>query len=269
MPARPLLAAHRGGAALWPENSLLAFRNAIALGSDLLEFDVHPTADGAIAVIHDATLDRTTDAAGPVARRGAAQLARVRLKGPDGVLTDERVPLLDEVLALAAPSSAALLVEVKGPATGFGVRWERRDSRAAPVPGPRYEGLEEALLATLARAGLARRATIMAFNPDVVARVRALAPGQRVALLAAARHVEQAGARPEDTVEWAVRWEATDLGLQHTLVSARVVAAARAAGLVLGVWTANDAAAIRRLVDLGVDLITSDRPDLLKRLLGR
>lgn len=269
MPARPLLAAHRGGAALWPENSLLAFRNALALGSDLLEFDVHPTADGAIAVIHDATLDRTTDATGPVARRAAAELARVRLKGPDGALTDERVPLLDDVLALAAPSPAALLVEVKGPATGFGVRWERRDARAAAVPGPRYEGLEEALLASLARVGQGARATIMAFNPDVLARVRALAPRQRAALLAAARHVKQAGARPEDTIEWAVRSEATDVGLEHTLVNARVVAAARAAGLVLGVWTVNDEPVMRRLVDLGVDLIISDRPDLLKRVLGR
>src|SRR2546422_9838987 len=55
------LAAHRGGARLWPENSLRAFRESLALGADLVELDVHLTADGALAVIHDATLRRTTD----------------------------------------------------------------------------------------------------------------------------------------------------------------------------------------------------------------
>jgi len=78
------IAAHRGGAALWPENSLLAFANAIALGSDLLEFDVHLTADGAVAVIHDATVERTTDGRGAVASMTTADLRRLRLKGPDG-----------------------------------------------------------------------------------------------------------------------------------------------------------------------------------------
>ncbi len=67
MPTRYV--AHRGGAAQWPENSLTAFRNAIALGARVLELDVHLTADGAVAVIHDPTLDRTTSGHGPVATR--------------------------------------------------------------------------------------------------------------------------------------------------------------------------------------------------------
>ena len=60
--------AHRGGAAQWPENSLTAFRNAIAMGARVLEMDVHLTADGAVAVIHDATLDRTTSSRGSPSR---------------------------------------------------------------------------------------------------------------------------------------------------------------------------------------------------------
>ena len=58
------IAAHRGGAALWPENSLLAFRNAIALGADFIEFDVHLSKDGEVIVIHDPTLERTTNGYG-------------------------------------------------------------------------------------------------------------------------------------------------------------------------------------------------------------
>jgi glycerophosphoryl diester phosphodiesterase len=262
-------AAHRGGAALWPENSLLAFRQALALDSDLIEFDVHQTADGGLAVIHDPTLDRTTDATGPVAARTAAELRQARLRGPDRALTDERVPMLEEVLALVASSRTGLLVEVKGPVAGVGVRYERRGGRAAAVPGPRYAGLEERLVASLRRAGLLSRSTIMAFNPDVVPAIRALVPDQRTALLVSAHQVGQAGARPEDAVAWAVAAGATDAGLQYTLVDAAVVKAARAAGLRLGVWTVNRESAMRRLVELGVDVLTSDRPDLAKRVLGR
>ena len=67
-----LLAAHRGGALLWPENSLLAFRNSVALGADFIEFDVHLSKDGELVVIHDPTLDRTTSGSGPVKGRTAA-----------------------------------------------------------------------------------------------------------------------------------------------------------------------------------------------------
>jgi glycerophosphoryl diester phosphodiesterase len=262
------LAAHRGGAALWPENSLLAFRQALALDCDLVEFDVHLTSDGALAVIHDPTLDRTTDATGPVATRTAAELGHARLRGPDGMLTDERVPMLEEVLALVGPSRTGFLVEVKGPAAGVGVRYARRGGRAAAVPGPRYEGLEERLVASLRRAGLLSRSTIMAFNPDVVAAIRALVPDQRTALLVSSHHVGQAHARPEDAVAWAVAAGATDAGLQYTLVDAAVADAARAAGLLLGVWTVNQERAMRRLVGLGVDVLTSDRPDVAKRVLA-
>lgn len=245
------IAAHRGGGALWPENSLLAFESAMALGSDLLEFDVHLTRDRAGAVIHDATLERTTDGSGPVASLATADLRALRLRGPGGALTAEHVPTLDEVLAAAskAPAPVELLVEVKGPA-----------------PGVRYEGLEEVILAALGRAGLETRAIIMAFNPLVVTRVQALAPHARTTLLVARDAVERAGGRPEQVIHWAVGAGVTDLGIEYTLVDARLVAAARRANLVLGVWTVNDAEAIRRMLDLGVDIITTDRPDLAKRL---
>src|SRR6266536_3100082 len=96
--------AHRGGAARWPENSLTAFRGAIAAGARLLELDVHLTADGDVAVIHDPTLERTTSGTGSLARCIVADLRRARLRGADGALTDDCVPTLGEVLALAAPA---------------------------------------------------------------------------------------------------------------------------------------------------------------------
>jgi glycerophosphoryl diester phosphodiesterase len=266
--AAPRIAAHRGGAALWPENSLAAFAGSLALGVDLLEFDVHQSADGEVVVIHDATLDRTTEGTGTVCSQPASTLGRLRLRDRDGALTDERVPLLDDVLALASRSGVELLLEVKGPA--FSVRYGRdAGGQVEIVPGPVYEGLEARVLAQLRAGEMIDRTNVMAFNPAVVARVRALAPAQRTTLLVGRSHVESAAARPTETVQWATRLGVTHLGPGHTLVDAEVTACARARDLGLIVWTPNDETEIRRLSALGVDVITTDRPDLARRLSGR
>jgi len=263
--AAPRIAAHRGGAALWPENSLTAFAGALVLGVDLLEFDVHQSADGEPVVIHDATLDRTTEGTGAVCAQPAVALRRLRLRDRDGALTDDHVPLLDEVLALASRGGAELLLEIKGPA--FSVRYGRDAAgRLEIVPGPLYEALEERVLARLSAAGMTDRTNVMAFNPAVIARARSLAPSQRTTLLVGRHHVESAAARPAETVGWAERLGVTDLGPAHTLVDADVVAAARARGLGLIVWTPNDESEMRRLAALGVDVITTDHPDLALRL---
>jgi len=262
MPTRYV--AHRGGAAQWPENSLTAFRNAIAMGARGLELDVHLTADGEVAVIHDATLDRTTTGAGPVARCTAADLARARLRGRDGAVTGEGVPTLGAVLALVAPTDVALLVEIKTP--GAAVRYERQGDVVRAVPGPRYEGLEKKVVEALAAAGLAARAIVMAFNPAVLTAVRALAPAQATALLVDHHDVSAAGAAPLDTVRWAREAGAAFLGLHHSLCDAAVVSAAHAAGVAVGVFTVNDEAAMRRLAGFGTDVVISDRADLVARL---
>jgi glycerophosphoryl diester phosphodiesterase len=263
------LAAHRGGALLWPENSLRAFRESLALGVDLLELDVHLSADERVVVIHDSTLDRTTDVRGPVAARTAAELGRVRLRGPDGAVTDERVPTLDEVLALAAPAAAGLLLEVKGPAAGVNVVYERRDGEVRISAGPEYAGLVDRTLAVVRRASMLGRVNVMGFSPDVVAQTRALAPGVSTTFLVAAAHVQHVGARPEEAIAWAVGLGATDVGVQHTLASPALITAARAADVRVGVWTVNDEPAMRRVVELGVDVLTTDRPDVGRRVLGR
>jgi glycerophosphoryl diester phosphodiesterase len=262
MPTRYV--AHRGGASQWPENSLTAFRNAIALGARILELDVHLTADAQVAVIHDATLDRTTSGTGRVAACTGADLARARLRGHDGALTEDHVPTLDEVLALAGPSEVALLVEVKTP--GPAVRYEARGDRVTAVPGPRYPGLERRVLDLLRAAGVAERTFVMAFNPAVLAEIRALAPAQPTTLLVDRHHVEQSGARAADTVAWARDAQASFLGLHYSLCDAAVVEAAHRAAIAVGVFTVNDEATMRRLAGLGVDVIISDRADLVARL---
>lgn len=250
--AGPRVAAHRGGAGLWAENSLGAFRGAVALGVDFLELDVHLTRDGGLAVIHDPSLERTTTGAGQVRHLALEDLRRARLKGPDGRPTDEAVPTLEEVLDLVAPTGVGVLLEVK----------------TAPG-GERYPGIEEAVLARLRARGLEGRTVLMSFHPGVLQRTRELAPGMRLSLLISRRTLERQGAAVETGIGWAQSLGATDLGLEYTLIGPGVLATARARGLRTAAWTVNDDADLRRMIELGVDILITDRPDRALRLLGR
>jgi glycerophosphoryl diester phosphodiesterase len=238
-PARPLVVAHRGGALLWPENTLTAFRGALALGSDLVELDVHLARDGEVVVIHDPTLDRTTSDTGPVADRTGAELAAVG------------VPRLREVLELLSGSGAGLLLEIK-----VGIR------------GVRYPGIEEKVLGLLARAGLTDRTTVMAFEWDTVERLRVLSSSVRLTGLLSRRGAELLGGVPVAASRLA-KLGANDLGIERTLLSPEAVKAARAAGLTIGVWTVNEPEELRAALAAGVDYVTTDRPDLALQLRGR
>jgi glycerophosphoryl diester phosphodiesterase len=247
------VAAHRGGAALWPENSLAAFRGAIALGVDALEFDVHLTADGEPVVIHDPTLDRTTTGRGAVSDATLAQVRALRLRGRDGAVTTERVPTLAEVLDLAAPAPVQVLPEIK---TAAG--------------GRRYPGVEGKMIALLQTRGLLdERAVVQAFDAATIKRLHELEPGLRTMFLVSRARLASAGAEATEAVRWATEAGASDLGMDHRTIDARVVAAARAAHVRLAAFTVNDEPDLRRLVDLGVDLVMSDRPDLALTVTGR
>lgn len=250
-PGRPLVAAHRGGAALWPENSLLAFRNALGLGVEYVETDVHLSADGQVVVMHDPTLERTSTGVGALRERTLADLEAVRLRARDGSVGDERVPTLARLLDLLAPSPVGLLLEIKV------------DHRKQ-----RYPGIEEKVLALLRAHGMQQRTLVMAFERETVRRVRELDPSVRTALLIGRGELQRDRVRPAEGVARARELGAAAIGYNHRLVDDEVVAAARAAGVVLGAWTVNEEADIRRMMAAGVDLIISDRPDLVRRLVG-
>ena len=247
-----LLAAHRGGAQIWPENSLLAFRNAIALGADFLEFDVHLSKDGEVVVIHDPALERTTTGAGAVSDRTLAELRTLRLKGRDGKGTEEAIPTLDEVVGLAAPTPVRLLLEIKV------------DAR-----GGRYPGIEEKALAILDRHGMAGRTLVMAFQEETVRRIRTLRPEVWVGGLYEKRDLAEMRSTVEREIERLRDAGARFIGLHQGLVSSDVVEQAEQAGLLLGVWTVNDAGAMKRFIELGVGILITDRPDVARELLGR
>lgn len=247
---RSRLAAHRGGAAVWPENSLTAFRGALVLGVDALEFDVHLTADGEPVVIHDATLDRTTTGHGPVRSLTLARLQAVRLLDRSGAPLAETVPTLAQVLDLARPTSLAVLPEIK--------------LDLARVP---YPDIESRVVALLRAHALVARASVQSFDDGTLKRVRALEPALRTMLLVNRVRMTTYASTPADPVRWAVDVGAADLGIDFRLIDARLVAAARAAGVRLAAWTVNTDEDLRRMAALGVDLIMSDRPDRARQLL--
>lgn len=248
-PPRPMVAAHRGGALLWPENSLLAFRSAIPLGVEYLELDVHLSRDGEVVVIHDPTLDRTTTGGGPVRDRTLAELRALRLRDRDGAVTGESLPTLDEVAELAARTSRRLLVEIKvGP------------DRA------RYPGIEEQVLAVLDRRRMRGESVVMAFERETWRRLRALDPALRTGALYSPRMLQALDLTIADAMDEAIRAGVAFIGLHQALITPAAVAQARQAGILLGAWTVNEDHAIRRIADLGTGVIITDRPDLAVEL---
>ena len=240
----PAIAAHRGGARLWPENTLTAFRGAIGRGVDLVELDVHQTRDGEVVVIHDPTLDRTTTGHGAVGGFAWAELGAVTIRGT----ADERLPRLAEVLAVLRPSSVGLLLEIK----------------SAPGGG-RYPGVEERVLALLEAAQMTDRTRVMAFDWAILERLRALSPTVRLTGLLAHQGVERLGG-VEGVAPRIRALGGNDLGIERTLLTPEAVRAAHQAGLTIGVWTVNDDEELRRALSAGVDYVTTDRPDLALRL---
>ena len=253
---RPRLFAHRGGSALAPENTLVAFENGLRLGADRLELDVHATADGAVVVLHDATLDRTTDGGGEVRRTTLSEVGRLdagfRFADATGAHPFRgrgvRVPTFAEVLA-AFPDTP-LNVEIK-----------QHD--------PEIVGT---VLADMDRARARSRVLLAAEDPAIMERIRELAPD--VATSSSVADVLEfferleagrlAGYRPPGVaLQIPPSWEGREL------VTAESVRAAHEAGLEVHVWTIDEPGEIERLLRLGVDGIVTDRPDVACRVCER
>jgi glycerophosphoryl diester phosphodiesterase len=232
-----LIASHRGGALHWPENSPTAFARTAALAVDQVEFDIHPTADGEIVVHHDATLERTTSGRGPVADCTLAALKALTLKGTAG----EAMLTLGELCALFAPTRLALRMEIKADAA-------RRS----------YPGLLEAALGVLDRHRLRGRTVVTSFMAETAA-AAARTPGLAGAIWLVAPEVQDMIGL-EGVAAVAARLGIAAIGIRESRLDGLVVSVLRSRGLGVGAWAVNDAAAIGRVFDLGVDVFTTDVP---------
>ena len=233
------IASHRGGALLWPENSRIAFEQTAKLPVEQVEFDVHPTRDGKLVVIHDDTLDRTTDGKGPVVAQDWTALSKVVLKGTGG----QRMLLLDEVIEIFRPTPIVLRLEIKcGP-------------DRVPYPGHAARVAE-----ALKQARVLDRSVITSFQLGTVCEaVAAARPSNHVWLVTPPTQIDIGLANVIATARSA---GVPMLGIRQNMLTADIVARVRAAGLGIGGWACNDAEAIARLLALEVDVFTTDRPDL-------
>ena len=248
-----MIYAHRGGAALRPENTIEAFDHGLAVGADGLELDVHLSKDGEVVVHHDDTLERTTSGRGRVVDHTQEELAKVdagcRFRDGNGYPFRGRgicVPTLREVLRRYP--TARLIVELKVGGTELAQR----------------------VVEQVREAGAVDRVAIGSFYSDALRAVRRYEPAIAT------------GAAREET-RWALyrTWIGMSIGAPPfrefqvpewsgltPIVNRRFVAAAHRAGVTVKVWTVNEADAMRRLLSIGVDALITDRPDLARTISG-
>lgn len=239
-----LIAAHRGGAHLWPENSLLAFRKTAGLTVDMVEFDVHRTRDGVLVVHHDATIERMTDGSGAISDMTFDELSRFVIKGTGG----ERVPTLAEVLEVFAPSPVDLRLEIK----------PGRDLRA-------YDGMEEQIARTLLERNLLGRTLLTSFLLPCLTRFRAAAaslPNRPLDLMWLVSPMVLACSGLEGVLATAGKNDTKALGFHVDDLSEDIVATLRSVEVIPHAWAAHTRESARRMFALGVASFTTDRPDL-------
>jgi glycerophosphoryl diester phosphodiesterase len=245
---RPRVLAHRGGAALAPENTIAAFDQGLALGADGLELDVQLSRDGVVVVHHDLLLDRTTNLRGPITARTADELSRAdaawHFRQGDEFPFRGRgigVPTLAEVLARYP--NIPVVIELK-------------ESSAT---------LAQAVVAAVRAAGAVDRVCVGAFEIAGLREVRRIEP----AIATSAARVEviwtllQLWCRCPPRAGLYSGFQVPELAGRTRVVSPRFVEAAHRGGLGVQVWTINSVAAATRLLGAGVDALITDRPDLM------
>jgi glycerophosphoryl diester phosphodiesterase len=233
---------HRGAMGHRPENTFASFEHALELGADWIELDVHLTWDGALAVIHDESVDRTTDGHGLVKDHSLAELKLLDAGAWFGSpYAGERIPTLDEALAWARGRGTLVDIEIKN----------------APIY---YAGIEEAVVKALNSQQMAEQVIVISFDHAAVKRVRSLDPRVATGVLYAGR--------PVDAGVDLARQATADAVLPHwAYVTSEDVRVAHAAGLAVAPWATSDPQVLRHLIAAGVDGIGTNHPEILRALL--
>jgi len=246
--------AHRGGAGLAPENTLGSFRSGIALNADFLEMDAQLTQDGIPVIIHDDTIDRTTDGKGLVANfpLDKLQLFNAAAKYANGTTERQVIPTFGQVLELAKRSHARIEVEIKVPAQG------------------RQKGIEQLMLDTIEEYEMRDRVQISSFDFEVLRDLKKLSTRTRTVALVTFDYF-----RVNDISQPAkIAEQMKGIGVEvfapvKDLTTPQLVQEMHQRKILVEVWTVDTEAEMKKFIAMGVDGIITNRPDILNRVLGR
>jgi glycerophosphoryl diester phosphodiesterase len=249
---RPMVIAHRGGGNLAPEETMMAFENAVAVGADMLEMDAWSTTDGVIVLNHDDTVDRTTDGTGAISNMSWAE-----------------VQALDAAYDFTTDGGETF------PLRGTGVRIARLDEVLAAFPDLLFSievkqnspSITEAVLGLVNDAGLHDRVVLGSFDPGPISEIRTADPtmltsltvGEGLAFYGLTPDQEAAYVPPAPLLA-----APTELG--GIVLDAATVEKAHRVGLTVHVWTVNDRAEMEAVLDMGANKIITDDPALLREV---
>lgn len=233
--------AHRGFSSKAPENSIEAFKKAAKSKIDMVEFDVHETKDGKLIVMHDETLNRTTDGKGFIKELTLNEIRKFH--EPNG----EPVPTIEEVIKILK-DKCGINIEVKD------------------------EQLANKILQIIKKEKMGKRVIISSVHSDVIKTIKEKEPEIKTAWLVTETRWKLAVLYslrfllPYILVKMAKKMKADSIGLQYQLVTDKLVKGLHKNNLSIGVWTVNNKKDIKKMQLLGVDAIISDEPELLERI---
>ncbi len=229
--------AHRGASAYAPENTMVAFERAIEMGAQGIELDVHLSLDGALMVIHDPDVKRTTNGKGNIIDLTSTQLRELDASHTFADCKGAKIPTLQEVYELIKPTNLLVNVEIK-------------------TDGVAYAGIEQKLLSLEKSMGMRNRVLYSSFNHYTLRNLHKMDPHTFLGVLynnalddpwGYAQHIGAKALHPEYKI---------------ILNTPGYVACAHAAGLAVNTWTVDTSAEIRQLMDLGVDIVMTNKPNI-------
>lgn len=247
--SRPLSVAHRGHSIAYPENTQIAYRQAIEMGVEMIECDVNLTSDGQLVMIHDSTLDRTTNGRGRVNAATWDEVQRLDAGGKfDPAFAGERIPLTEETLLLFKEAGIYACFEVKGGDPDVSKR------------------IAIALLGLFIKHDMLEKAFMSAYNHDALKLAKAQCPEL---LLAPERLPDDAPADPPEAVRQAQSFPAPVLQHQYTVLTPEVIQALHAIDVAVWSWSTTDEASLVLSIELGADAVMGDDVRLMLDVLDR
>lgn len=242
--------AHRGFSGKYPENTLLAFEKAIELGVDMIELDITLSKDKIPVVIHDDTLERTTNGKGKILNTLFSELKKLEAGSwMNSKYLGEKIPSLEEVLALIKKSKLLLNIEIKSSA------FEKKLSDSC---------IEVQTLGLIQKYKLMNRIVISSFEPNVLSRLRELSAKIKLAYL-----VEPGFKKSKvDPISFVNKIQAVSLNMHKSQVRSDIFKKAKENKIPIFIYTVNTRMEMQRMIELGVEGVFTNYPDRLKKLLN-